>query len=985
MKKIFLVLILIASLLTVATACQTDSDDDNDNTTNTNNGDIPDEIKEGIAFDISGDIAVDVGKTIGLKIKNLATGMETSNLLWSSDNEDVAKVDINGNLTGISQGSTNITATTLDGKYSVSAKVNVMLRLSGVHINYEDYDLEVGDTVQLSAGPIPENFIGATYTWISSVESVASVDENGLVTAHKLGTTDIIVSAEPGGYTAICRITVGKYADSITLAPKKLTINRGVSMQLEFSMLPVDATSRPRWKSSDESVAIVNSGGVITAISCGEVTITVTTTNGLKSSCNVTVISALTGFEFVEETITVSKGSKTEPNIVYFPEDATNKNLIWTSSDSKVAMIKYGKIVALKNGTVTLTAESVDGGYIQTLTVTVNNPLVSIEFAGEKDAQTGKYPTLHMQCTDTLKLAPIITPFDADEIPCLEWTSSNVNVAAVSADGTLSAYTIGTTTITVTSPNGITASFDLEVTKKIYPVKEFSTLSSTYYMNRGDLLAVDFTYIPAESQEDAVISGVLCSNSEVAIWNEEHGMIIAQSIGECEIEFVISNFDGTEAKCKIKIKVVDDGVSFDDEYRSDTHSLRDAFNQQMKQLTDKLASHENRVSVLVNEIESLRNIIRNIEAETENIEGNEGNNESESEDQPDIDTCKALLKQYEDELVNVKLEIAKTESDIEACKSEHERREEGLAKKYSCVKENITYDPENDPYPDKANDEIVKVTDHIENVMVDLKYATEDNETGKKIYDFTDAYLRYGTIKKLDKVAKFFVNMDEGVGYRLIIIDAYRPTAAQDVIWNLLGQSQQSYGDFCRGNAICVMLVNLDGSRLEGDNSGLVSLLSQQMIRNGFLALDEDGCFVDADNYDVENELLSDKVIVPAKNAEVLISQADETLMNDTDSYVHFIDESAINSEWNILFETDVTVTNFKFLAIDNSEDIVIENELFTLDELTVETPLVISTYVNDTTVDRGISYTDSDGETKYFLIKLLVEDGLVLLESFTA
>lgn len=990
-KKIFLILLLIAALLSFMTACKTPDDNSGNIDPDKDTDTTPDETKEGIAFDITGDISVDVGKTLALKIKNLATGMQTSNLLWSSDNEAVATVSTSGVLTGVSQGSANITATTLDGKYTVSAQVSVVLRLSGVQLSYEEYDLEIGDSVQIVASPMPENFVGATYTWLSGAPSVASVDENGLVTAHSLGNTSIMVSAEPGGHTAICSITVGKYADSITLAPEELTINRDVSMQLEFSMLPADATSRPRWKSSDESVAIVNSGGVITALSCGETTITVTTTNGLSASCKVTVISALTGFEFVEESITVSKGSRTDPNIIYFPEDATNKNIIWSSSNEKVAKIVDGKIVALKNGTVTLTAESEDGGYINTLTVTVNNPLISIEFEGEKDAETGKYPTLQMQCTDTLKLSPIITPADADEIPYFEWTSSNVNVATVSSSGVITAHTIGTATITVTAPNGITASFDLEVSKKIYPVEEFYTLSGTYYMNPNDLLALKFKYIPSESEEDAVIIRAVSSNAEVAIWNFEHSMIIAQGIGECEIEFFIANFNGTTVSHKVTVYVVADGTSYDDEYKSETHDLRDGFERKMKDLKNKLVSLEKRVSELVSEIERLRALVNNGGTATvDNEENNQGTgsennggtgteNGGDTVTPPAPDPNAELLKQYENELVSVRLEIAKTESEIEDCKAKFEQDEDGLAEKYSCVKESITYDPSSDRYPEEN---FVKVSDYTDSITSDLKYAGTDNETGKKIYDFEDAYLRYGTLKKLVEVANFFATMDDGK-CRIVIVDAYRPTAAQDVIWDLLGTTDRVYGDFSRGNAVCVMLTALDGTPLDNPDA-YMNLFASQMASKGFLALDSDWCFVDVDSYDIERDLLSDKVIVTPPNAQILLSYPDEAFLSDG-QYTHFTDETAQNTDWDLLFETNVKVTDFKLLAIDDTDGIFVEGVLFTLDELTPDKPLVVSTHKNDATVNRAISYTDSDGQTKSFLIRFSALDGSVSLEHFEA
>lgn len=866
MKKILLTMLLTAALLVSFTACFDGHSADGGDTDVQDKPSAGDTVKkEGIEFELKDGATVDVGKTAALKVINLATGKQTANLFWESDNVEVATVDAKGNVTGISQGSAKIKATTFDGKFSAECELTVVLRLSGVQLSYEDYDLEVGDSVQLTASPVPDIFIGATYTWLSSVPEVASVDANGVVTAHKLGSASIMVSAEPGGHTAICSIKVGKYADSITLEETELTVNRGVDHQLVLNMLPADATTRPHWRSSDESIVIVNSGGVITAKSVGEAIITVSTTNGLSASCTVTVISALDGFEFTQSEITVNKNSTTDPGIIFYPEDATNKNIIWVSSDPTVATVEEGMIIAYKNGTVTFTAESEDGGYIQTLTVNVVNPLVSIEFEGGKNPETGKYPTLTVPCTDSVTLAPIFTPFDADEIPDLVWESSNTNVATVT-NGILNTFSIGNATITVTSPNGITASFDVEVIKKIYPVESFSALSDTYYMNVGDLLSVKFSFIPAESEEDATISRVLCSVDGSVLWNEEQKLLIAAALGEYDVTFVIVNPDLSEKTCTVKIKVVEDNTSLDDEYRNDTHVLRDEFATKKEALNKKYSTLKAREIELLELIDALRNLINGGVAELnetpENNENTDGGTQENPPIDPQPDPNQILLKQYEEELINVRVEIRETEIALEQCDADMALAKEGLENKYGCVKESITYDPETDPYPEKAENEFVKVSEYSENIISDLDFAKDGNSVGQKIYGFTDAYLRYGTVKKLVKVADFFSSINDG-GYKLVIKEAFRPTSADVIISGLNGTPEESYSLFCKGNSVRIALVNPDGTPAEDIDGGLTELLVMQMELKGFTYDEINDCFTDSTDYAIDSEFLADSVNTP--------------------------------------------------------------------------------------------------------------------------
>lgn len=82
---------------------------------------------------------------------------------------------------------------------------------------------------------------------------------------------------------------------------------------------------------------------------------------------------------------------------------------------------------------------------------------------------------------------------------------------------------------------------------------------------------------------------------------------------------------------------------------------------------------------------------------------------------------------------------------------------------------------------ESEDDEYVLVNKYIPDIYVELRYATENNFTGVKIYDFTDAYLRYGTVKKLANVQKELKEQ----GYSLKIWDAYRPFEAQQKLWEV--------------------------------------------------------------------------------------------------------------------------------------------------------------------------------------------------------
>ncbi len=112
---------------------------------------------------------------------------------------------------------------------------------------------------------------------------------------------------------------------------------------------------------------------------------------------------------------------------------------------------------------------------------------------------------------------------------------------------------------------------------------------------------------------------------------------------------------------------------------------------------------------------------------------------------------------------------------------------------------------------------LVRISDYIPGVIQDLRYATENNFTGKTIYSFNDAYLRYGTVKKLQAASQVLAEQ----GYSLVIWDAFRPVSAQQTLWGIcpdpayVSHPVTGNRNHCRGNAIDITLADAQGNLLE--------------------------------------------------------------------------------------------------------------------------------------------------------------------------
>ncbi len=189
-----------------------------------------------------------------------------------------------------------------------------------------------------------------------------------------------------------------------------------------------------------------------------------------------------------------------------------------------------------------------------------------------------------------------------------------------------------------------------------------------------------------------------------------------------------------------------------------------------------------------------------------------------------------------------------------------------------------TAPPTRKPSPiEPANDDFVRVRDYIPNIFFELAYATEDNFTGQKIYEFTEPWLRYGTVKKLILVQEDL----RGRELYLKIWDAFRPTAAQFKLWDVYPDSTYvanpvtGFSSHSRGNTIDVTLVDGDGQEITmptgfDDFSHLADrdysdcpkeaaenalLLEEAMKKHGFKPYSGEWWhFTDSDRYPVEKD-----------------------------------------------------------------------------------------------------------------------------------
>ncbi|MBO4797238.1 MAG: Ig-like domain-containing protein, partial [Candidatus Methanomethylophilaceae archaeon] len=228
-----------------------------------------------------------------------------------------------------------------------------------------------------------------------------------------------------------------------------LTLTAGDSATLTATVAPSDATNKNvAWSSSNTDVVTVVDGKV-TAVSVGTANVAVTTEDGAFSEvCKVIVIPApvpVTGVTLDKSSLTLTAGDSATLTATVAPSDATNKNVAWSSSDAKVAIVVDGKVTAVSAGTATITVTTEDGEFSATCAVTVVSPVKVTGVSLDKTKVT-------INVGDTVKLTATVTPSDAANKK-VSWSTSDSKIVTVS-DGTVKGVSKGTATVTVTTDDG---------------------------------------------------------------------------------------------------------------------------------------------------------------------------------------------------------------------------------------------------------------------------------------------------------------------------------------------------------------------------------------------------------------------------------------------------------------------------------------------------------------------------------------------------
>lgn len=440
-------------------------------------------------------VTLDLGEKRTIKpIVNGDVGFK-ADFIWKSEDSRVASVSSLGEIRGVTPGTTYINVSVRGTKISTRFKVNVTgqtvftdtatsnnnssnsiiqnlpivnvsdeandtgydiedstyIGIVSVDIKAPKTELKIGEKATFGYSVSPNNATNNKVIWDSSDKSVATVDQNGNISALRSGTTDISVKTQDGNKTSFVTILVvggSSSKNSLSMDKKSTTIKLWKSEVLHTTVQS-NSNQKIVWSSSNPKVATVDQNGKVNGLSIGTAIITAQSADGkLKDTCVVYVSNSkilVTNIKLNKTSLNLGKGSSTRLIATLEPKDATEQSVTWSSSNSNVVTVdQKGNIKAIATGKAIITATSSNGLKAQ---CTVNVPVVKIT------KLTLNKSSVQIIKGKSFSIKTSITPTNAAN-KNLSYTSSNDKIASVDKNGVITAKNLGTVTIKVKSQDG---------------------------------------------------------------------------------------------------------------------------------------------------------------------------------------------------------------------------------------------------------------------------------------------------------------------------------------------------------------------------------------------------------------------------------------------------------------------------------------------------------------------------------------------------
>lgn len=364
----------------------------------------------------------------------------------------------------LSKGVANATSLALNETLCTGGETTP-IAVTGVVVSPQNATIVEGSSLNISVQVLPTTASDKSVVWSSSDVTIATVNQNGVVSALNVGDVVISAKSQDGGLvgtsaiTVTERIVVTNPVKGIYVTPQHLTIEVGQTGIVSYRIRPSTATNKnATWRSSDTSIATVDQNGVVTALKQGDVEIeAISEDGGFRSDSSVKVIAVkggavpVTSIAISRSSASVVEGNSIILDYEILPNNASNKSVAWSSSDTRIATVnRNGVVTASRIGNVVISVTSEDGGFVATTAIQV------IQKPSVHRPVSGIYVTpqfLNLRVGQKANVRYALRPSNASNKDVI-WYSENTSVATVDQNGLVTAVGVGKVEIVANTVDG---------------------------------------------------------------------------------------------------------------------------------------------------------------------------------------------------------------------------------------------------------------------------------------------------------------------------------------------------------------------------------------------------------------------------------------------------------------------------------------------------------------------------------------------------
>ncbi len=501
------------------------------------------QLPEAVTIEETAPLILNVGDTHGLKAVIAPDSASDKKVFWTSSDESVAQVNASGQVTATGQGQCEILCVS-QAREQVRTTLPVIVVQLARNLSFvsEKATLLAGQRALLRYVLEPLDVTNGEVAFTSSNEAVASVNENGIVTALSDGMASITVAAQDGsGKKDSLELTVARRPEKVTIHQQgPLTLATGRKTQVTAEVWPQDSENRKiAWASTDETVATVSVEGIISGKTAGECDIVAVSQSApeVMDVIHLVVRQRLKSVRFASGKESVRAGESIPTQVILEPADVPPTELIYSSRDERIAQVdQNGVVTGVAPGRTIIRAQAQDGsGRYGQMTVTV--------------LEAPKSLTLD---TDSLTLSVGQThQLGVSGVSQTLWESTSGQIATVDENGMVTAVSTGRCVVTCTAQ----AQPDLKASVTVRVVQQVTDIQvspETLSLEAGQQGKISWTVFPGDADDPTVI---MESTDSAVAQVDQKGMVTALQAGACEI--VLSAADGMGQTARVSVTVTE--------------------------------------------------------------------------------------------------------------------------------------------------------------------------------------------------------------------------------------------------------------------------------------------------------------------------------------------------------------------------------------------------------------------------------------------